>query len=312
MFSPCDNRHASRITRSPRGAFVLVMVLALLTVCALCLAGLARRSLGASEQVAAAQSDLQRRWGMLSCERTYLPLAKDLLEGEAAKLPAQGRVWPLPSSVSAEFDLGELHFSVLLADEDAKANLNTIARSSPDGPRTVASLVEEAAAGIDGLAVNLQTLPIENTAPGKSSNQVRGILRSWGQVFEPSKMVRPGDYAARVRDASRNITCWGSGRLNLQRASDEAIRLVCSNQITPDLVNKLIAHRHEPGITGLAALLDSLALRKTDRAILERLLTDRSSRYSLWILIQNPRRSWATLAIGDGSSSQSVRESFTW
>jgi hypothetical protein len=312
MSSRCTNRPTSRVTGSQRDAFVLVMVLALLTVCALCLAGLARRGLDASEQVASAQSDTQRRWGILSCERTYLPLAKDLMEGAAAKLPAQGRVWPLPSSVSAQFDLGELHFSVLLADEDAKANLNTIARSSPDGPRTVASLLEETSAGFDGLVVNVQPLAIENTAPGKSSNQVRGILRSWGQVFEPSHVVCPGDYAARVRDATRNITCWGSGRLNLQRASDEAIRLVCGNQITPDLVNKLIAHRHEPDVTGLEALLESLALRKADRATLERLLTDRSSRYSLWITVQNPRRRWATLAIGDGSSSQSLRESFTW
>src|ERR1700733_12403728 len=119
----CDNQPAARIA-GRRGAFVLVMVLALLTVCALCLAGLARRSMDAGEQAATARTDLQRRWGIISCQRTYLPLARDLLEAEANALPAQARVWPLPSSVSVEFVLGDLHFSVLLADEDAKANLN--------------------------------------------------------------------------------------------------------------------------------------------------------------------------------------------
>jgi hypothetical protein len=309
----CANRSARRAPRTPRGAFVLVMVLALLTVCALCLAGLARRSLDAGEQAATAQIDLQRRWGVVSCTRTYLPLAKDLLEAEAARLPTAAQVWPLPSSVVASFDLGDLHFSVLVADEDAKANLNAIVRDNPDGPRTVASLLEQLTAGIDGLAVEVQPLPTQtslNQATGRSS-QVTAAFRSWGQIFEPAGAGAPGEFAARLRDTTRDITCWGSGGLNIQRASDEAIRLVCGNQIAPDILAKLLARRHELGMTGLEPLLDGLALRTTDRSTLERLLTDRSSHYSLWILIQSPRRTWATLAIGDGSSS-GARETFTW
>jgi hypothetical protein len=275
MSSRCAKRPASRITAKRRGAFVLVMVLALLTVCALCLAGLARRSLEASEQAASAQTDLQRRWGIVSCERTYLPLAKDVLEAEAAKLPAQGQVWPLPASVSAQFDFGELHFSVLLADEDAKANLNAISRSNPDGIGTVASLLESMMAGAEGLAVNIQPLPTQNSAnqAANGSSRSTNAFRSWGQIFESPNGGCPGDFAARLRDATRDITCWGSGRVNIARASDEAIRLVCGNQITPDILAKLLAHRHEPGITGLEPLLDGLALRTTDRSTLERLLT---------------------------------------
>jgi hypothetical protein len=314
MFSRCANQQTSRVTRTQRRAFVLVMVLALLTVCALCLAGLARRSLDVGEQAATAQTDLQRRWGTLSCERTYLPSAKDLLEVEAAKLPASRQTWPLPASVGAEFDLGELHFSVLLADEDAKANLNVISRSNPDGPQTVAALVEQLATGVDGLAVHVQPLPTAsglNQTPG-ALNQAAAAYRNWGQVFEPTDAGPPGEFAARLRDATRDITCWGNGRLNIQRASDEAIRLVCGTQITADILGKLLTDRHQPGVTGLDALLDQLALRTTDRSTLNRLLTDRSSHYSLWILVRSPRRSWATLAIGDGSSTAGVRETFTW
>jgi hypothetical protein len=307
MSSRCANYPATQIVRTRRGAFVLVMVLALLTVCALCLAGLARRSLEAGEQVVTTQTDLQRRWGIVSCGRTYLPLAKELLEAEVAKLPAEARTWPLPASVTAEFDLGELHFSVLLADEDAKANLNAICRSDSDGPRTVSTLVEQMAAGIDGLAVHVQPL-----APQSVANQTTAAFRSWGQIFEPTAAVCPGEFATRLRDATRDITCWGSGRLNIQRASDQAIRLVCGNQIAPDVLAKLLARRHEPGIAGLEALLDQLALHTTDRSTLERLLTDRSSHYSLWILVRSPQRSWATLALGDASTSQGARETFTW
>jgi hypothetical protein len=286
---------------------VLVMVLALLLVCALCLAGLARRSLESGEQVATAQTDLQRRWGVLTCVRTYLPLAQDLLESEAAKLPAQARTWPLPSSVAAEFDLGELHFSVLLADEDAKVNLNAVCRDDSDGPRRVAAIVEQSATGVDGLAVHVQPLPSESVV-----NRASLAFLSWGQVFEPTDSARPGEFATRVREATREITCWGSGRLNIQRASDEAIRLVCTNKVAPDIVGKLIARRREPGVTGLAAVLNQLGLRDGDRGTLERLLTDHSSRYSLWILVQSPRRTWATLAVGSGSSAQAAHETFTW
>jgi hypothetical protein len=314
MCFPCASSTALRVPHPRRGAFVLVMVLALLTVCALCLAGLARRSLDVGEQVAAARTDLQRRWGVMSCARTYLPLAKNLLEGEAAKLPAQAQVWPLPASVGIEFDLGDLHFSVLLADEDAKANLNTISRSNPDGQRAVASVVEERASGVEGVAVNVQAAPAQSASSQGTggSNQASAVFRSWGQVFEPTSACTPGEFASRLRDVTRDITCWGSGRLNIQRASDEAIRLVCGSQIAPDILAKLLARRHDLGPMGLHALLDVLGLRNNDRLTLERLLTDHSSRYSIWILVQNPRRSWATLAIGDGSSSQGGRETFTW
>jgi hypothetical protein len=305
MSSRSGNRSHLPQPRQPRRAFVLVMVLALLTLCALCLAGLARRSLVAGEQAAQSANELQRRWGVLSCMHTILPQANELLEMAAAKLPSQAQVWPLPAKVSTEFDLGESHFSVLVADEDAKANLNAIGRNDADGPHAVAAVVEELAAGSDGLAVHVE-------AAGGDSNRRTEIFRGWGQVFEPAETGCPGDYAAKLRDTTRAITCWGSGRLNVVRASDESLRLVCRNQISPDLLAKLLARRHDPGLTGLDSLLDELALRTTDRLTLRRLLTDRSSRYSVWIFVRSPQRSWATLALADGSSPQAARDLFTW
>src|ERR1700733_6313778 len=270
MFSRSGNRPHSPQTRQPRRAFVLVMVLALLTLCALCLAGLARRSLVAGEQAAQAASDLQRRWGVLSCMHTILPQANELLETAAAKLPAQAQVWPLPANVSTEFELGELHFSVLVADEDAKANLNTICRNDADDPHAVAALVEELAAGGDGVAAHVE-------AAGGDANHRTQAFRGWGQVFEPAETACPGEYAAKLRDTTHDITCWGSGRLNVIRASDDSLRLVCRNQISPDLLAKLLARRRDPGLTGLDSLLNELALGTTDRLTLQRPFTDSSS-----------------------------------
>src|SRR5262249_41879392 len=150
-----------------------------------------------------------------------------------------------------EFNLGELHFAVLLADEEAKANLNVILRSTPDGAQAVAAVLEQTTTGVDGLAV--KTPP---AAPGISTRST--ILRSWGQLFEATDNCSPGAFAVRLRDATRNITCWGTGRLNLRRASDEAVRFVCQNRVTSDILGKLLARRRDAGVTSLSTLLNQL------------------------------------------------------
>src|SRR5262249_35987840 len=74
-------------SRRQRSGFVLVMCLVLVVVSAISLAGFARRSLESSSRAAEAQLDLQRRWGILSCLRLYLPAADAILESEAMKQP---------------------------------------------------------------------------------------------------------------------------------------------------------------------------------------------------------------------------------
>jgi hypothetical protein len=295
---------------SHRHAFVLVMVLVLLAVAAFSLAGIARRSLQAAEEAATAQADLQRHWGVLSALRLYLPSAETLLEGGAKKMSLQGQGWPLPPSISSEFALHGLQFTVLLADEDAKVNLNALFRQGPDGASQVTAVVGQLG-GTDGAALLLQ--PIADA--GAQRNAM--VFRSWGQVFDLSQDTSPGESADRLKDQTREITCWGSGRLNVRRASDQAVRLVCQDKLGPDVVGKLLSLRREPGIKDLDALLSRLALRVEDRSLLERRLSDRSTRHSIWVLVRDKKRVWATLAIdrGGGSSgglNSAVQETFSW
>lgn len=310
MHSYCVRRLTSRYARSHRTAFVLVIVLVLLAVAALSLAGIARRSLESAEQAAAAQAELQRRWGVLSALRVYLPAAESLLEVKTRKATSQGRDWPLPASVSAEFVFHDLHFSVLVADEDAKVNLNAIYRQGAGGANQVASVAEQLA-GTDGPAPQIR--PIAEDAAKSDAK----VLRSWGQVFDLAQDTAPGEAACRLRDETREITCWGSGRLNICRASDQAIRLVCQDRLSPDVVAKLIALRRESVIKDLDDLLSRMALRIEDRALLECRLTDRSTRHSIWIVVRDQKRAWAVLALdrgggSGGGQSGAVQETFTW
>jgi len=310
MHSSYANNASEPKKRSSRGAFVLVMVLVLLVVAALSLAGVARRSLESAEEAATAQEDLQRRWGVLSALRLYLPSAEALLEAEAKKQAAMGQGWPFPASVSGEFVLNGLHFSLVLADEDAKVNLNAIFHQGSDGISQVATALDQLAA-TDGLAVQVRPMSEDSTKSGAK------VFRSWGQIFDLTPYVSPAESASRLRDATHEITCWGSGRLNICRASDQAIRAVCQNKINPDVLDKLLSLRRDKEMKGLDDLLTRMALRIEDRAVLERLLSDRSTRHSIWIEVRNARRSWAVLALDRGGGSgggqnSAVQEMFTW
>lgn len=286
------------------------MVLFLLSVAAISLAGVARRSLESADEAATAQADLQRRWGVLCALRLYVPAADALLEGEAKKLSSQGQGWPLPASISSEFVLHGLQFTVLLADEDAKVNLNAVFRQGPDGASQVAAVVGQLA-GTDGAALQVQPIAEDGTKQNSTA------FHTWGQVFDLTQDVSSGDAACRLRDQTREITCWGSGRLNIRRASDQAIRLVCQDKLGPDVVGKLLSLRREPGIKDLDDLLSRMALRIEDRALLERRLTDRSTRHSIWILVRDRKRVWAMLAIDRGGGSAggqngAPQDTFTW
>jgi hypothetical protein len=294
--------------RSRRPAFVLVMVLALLAISALSLAGLARRSLDATEQAASAQAELQRRWGVLSAMGVYMAASESLLESEAVKLGSQGQGWPFPASVSGEFVLKDLQFSVLVADEDAKVNLNAIYRRGPDGKSQLASAVEQLAGG-DGPPVLIRPVIADD------SRQTAKTFGSWGQIFDFQEIASPTETASGLLDRTHEITLWGRGCLNVRRASDQAIRALCADKVSPDVISKLLSLRRESGIKGLDDLLNKMAPRLEDRAALERLLTDRSSQHSIWIVVRDAHRTWVTLALDRGSSggqSSNVDEMFTW
>jgi hypothetical protein len=282
------------------------MVLVLIALAAISLAGLARKSLQLVQRSAEEQERLQRRWGTFSCRRMLLDRAESLLEAEIAEAQPEEMTWPLPGELSGTIELGGLQFEFQLSDEDAKANLNAIYRRSPEDVRRMVPQLA-GGAGSGNVMTNLR-LPA-----AKLRNRDPAPLRSWGQVFEPVSGADPARIPRSIQAATARMSCWGSGKLNVRRASAVVIRTVCERSVSPDTIGQLLALRAEPGQTGLSALTERMTINNKDRTALRQLISDESRCHALWIVCRGPRRSWTTLAIdhpGDGSGAESLQ--FTW
>ena len=102
------------------------MVLAVSVLVVTVLSMLAQISLRRGLQAADAQRDLQRRWGRVTLQAALLKEAAGDLPG-ARGLAAESTPGVPPSpTIRAAITLGGVTFDLLLGDEDAKLNLNTI------------------------------------------------------------------------------------------------------------------------------------------------------------------------------------------
>jgi len=303
----CSIKHGRQLTRRTRNeGYVLVVVLAVIAIAAISLAGLARRSLQMTQQAAIAQEDLQRRWGVATCRHFVLEHAERILEGQVPHDEESIPPWPLPPQVESKFMLGDLRFEVTLADENAKVELNALYRRDPDDVRPAISTILSSS-GTNGLTSRIVVPPTNPREPAKRPFQ------SWGQVFEPIARDAGSGIGRQVRDATDRLTCWGDGRLNIRRASDDAVRVVCQHDVGSDVIQKLLGIRTAGNIDRLDALLRQLSIRESERSALKRLLTDESTCHSLWLIVRNSRREWATLTIhGSGQSGGPQQESFLW
>jgi len=288
-----------------RHGFVLVIVLVLIALAGILLAGLARRSLQMSQQVAVEQERLQRQWGMVSCRRMILERAEDLIEAQAADIKPEELIWPLPRKLEGSVEMGGFEFDFSLADEDAKANLNAVYRRAPS---EVSGVVAALSRGGGGELVTHLRLP-----PTKLRPEEPAPLRSWGQVFTPNRAGQSDKLPFAIMSATARMTCWGSGKLNIRRADDATIQAFCRTHVSPSALGELLTMRAEPGQTGLSALNDRLTIDNKDRTAIRRLVTDESQCHSLWLHCRGPHRTWTSLTIahpGDGSGQESL--TFQW
>lgn len=291
------------------------MSLVLITIAAITLAGISRKSLQLALQASTAQEDLQRRWGRLSSERLLLENSETILENTATSLtPDMKPRWPLPNLVTTKYVLGGLTFHVQIADEDAKVNLNTVFKRSP---KKLNQLVSRAMILGEASRITKQIqMPIL-----ARSRKVKTPFQSWGQVFRFDEGQGMNDNPTQLRQATSAITCWGTGRLNLQRASDKTILLLAEHdsvkkrqeKLPPQLIRELIAKRREASYESLDGLLEQIELKGTQKSTIRQLFTDQSQCHSLWMTIESPRRTWTRLTIDQPTpASNSSSQTFVY
>lgn len=281
--------------RAKRKAFVLLVVLVFLVISALQLVNLADHSFRLAEYANGLQADVQRRWGAVSCRRAVLPVAEYLFEAideQFAGSETPTGITASPRIVSADVVLGGQRFDLVLADESAKIDLNAVYHFQDPG--RVQQLLQT--------TVRQAVLPIR-PSPAVDSARIRNpdaldqwpslAFRSWGEVFDLHHLNGPGT----LRAATSRITCWGSMRLNIRRADEssvhEIVELVASQQDARRLVEE-IARRPRDGVQ---LLLERLSLDADERSLLEELLTDHSSSFSLWVSGSHRRQRWSQFSV---------------
>jgi hypothetical protein len=200
--------------RRRRRGYVLVVTLGLLVLAATLMVSVGRASLRRAAAAREAADDLQRRWGATSCRLAVMPAIESVLVDQERKV---GRPVALHR---ARLRLGGQTFDVVLADEQAKANVNALLDEA-DRARVETRLREAMTGSGMGQLVRVRpdpsVVPIgagvsggASTAPATQpllAHRVTGL----GQVFDN---VPP----ERLIGASELITCWGSGRVNVRRA----------------------------------------------------------------------------------------------
>ena len=304
--------------RHPRG-YVLLLTLLLLAIAAAALAGVCRAGLQQAVQASRAQDDLQRRWGALSCRTALLPKAPAVFDASPAGAASAETV--------IHVDLGGQSLSLTFGDEQAKASVNLLHATGQHAGATRAVREIVRAAGT-AARVELRPMtpeepaePVEPTERDEADGMyadldVQPLLASWSQVFPratPDELLRR---RGTLPSVTANLTCWGDGLLNVRRASREALVHVCDRVLTPAQVSKLIAAREkDPAEFDVWEALDALELPEGRASDAQRLLTDESTCYSLWIVTRAGGREWyhlATADFADGGEMVGDTLTFEW
>ncbi len=296
--SPRYQKHRVR----QRSGYVLIMTLVMITIAALSLAGLARKSLLLASESIAAQRELQRYWGANSCRRLLLDQAEVIFENLETPHIEGELPWPAPSQLSASVTLAGMTYRLWLFDEDAKLNLNTLTARLPQQRRPILGQ-------LIGHQNPLQLTP--DTSP--TAKQQKRWFLSWGQMVDITQ-IGSGGAIDSLMELATELTCWGSGKLNIRRVSDQTLLLVAGKLVNQQVAQKLLEARTEATDIDSKEVLKSLALKRRNVLALRAWFTDRSSCYSLWLELDDGQRRWYHQWVqGDRASATSNSVlSFRW
>jgi hypothetical protein len=288
--------------RAQRSGYVLLLVLVTLVICAVTLMELTSRSQQVHADSLERLQNLQSRWGRLSCSRLLLREAAALFEAveQNRSAPEEIRGREFPAVLRESIRLGNQLFTIVLADESAKLNVNALRQLGRPGSGTP-TLRQALGPASFGLLRDL-----DRTA--RSPN-----LASWGEVFDLRQLHDGGGNARDMVDLTRGLTLWGSGELNLRRASALSLELACKSVVTDGLARRIVERRREAPTLNTDLLLRQTVINDADRAQLELLIGDGSQAFSVWVecSVGNQRSQHFTVLMSDAEGRR-VTESFSF
>lgn len=273
-----------------RAGFILITVLAMLTFAILAATAVARQSLRMALESQRVESQLQSKWLRHTLRHSLLPQAGAILGppkyvGEHVTEPK--------SRLSLQLSLNDETFTLIVADEQAKLNVNRY-RELANRTR-VESVVRRAYAGT--------SIRLRQTAFSDKHD-----MQSWGEVFDLSlRHTTPAELAA----ATSTITCWGSGAINVESSGDDALREMVSAGLGAGVADRLLQLRQAANDDD-RPMLNRLAVGRRQQQRLTRVVQAGSDCHSLWLLPHNsPQR--GELHIVDRSTRRAGEfYSFVW
>ena len=282
------------------------MTLVLVLLACVLLVGVARRSAEGALEAKWAAEELQRRWAVASCQATLLGRVEELLdEAEQGDPGSRTPEEPYQNKPAARrrvtCQLAGIDYELVLTDEQAKLNANSLVQASSRGAAQSAVAHLIASGGGDASTVEVRTLAMGTNTP----KEVRRLLvvGGYGQVFPnaaPERLIGP-EAGAGLSDW---VTCWGDGHVNLRRAPAEVVERACEKALEHNAVRALLAVRDRDPYRPLSAMLDDLdRVDAKEKTKISERFTDRSKCHGLWIVARGSQRSWYDLAIGVGEGS---------
>ena len=296
---------SKRVDSDRRQGIVLLMVLAAVVLAGVGLTMLARASVRRSLQARAAADRLQTRWGSQTASRVLLDSAAEVF----VRLDEQRRLGaPVPTGpIRAQFQLGTHTFDVVLADEDAKVNLNAVYHEG--GPDAVAQAVQALVGPLVQplLSVDPQTESMARRRARTAGQESGGesddgdfdpvedaieppaAFATWADVVDVDRLRLATGDARVLAELSSQLTLRGSGRLNARRATDEAIRTTLQTVLTDGLAGRVVDRIRESPTAQIELVLRLVVKDARDRRRLERLIGQQSGSYSVWVESSSPR-----------------------
>ena len=172
---------------------------------------------------------------------------------------------------------------MIIGDESAKI----------DVARISLRFGEEAARGI------IDDMTTEASGVYSASNLAKvgqasvGRWESWLNDADGNPVVVPSTIAG----ATKNLTLWGDGRLNVRRCDPESLDTLWRLLFKRSAPGELHQSRSKNPAPTISQLIGSLGLRETQANLAREWLSTRGDCYSLWVFCESDRRVPATFSV---------------
>lgn len=274
-----------RCRRSQKSGFVLITVVILLAVVGLMLAKLATISLGQAREANREHRAMQSHWAVTSLRQVVTKRGELLLETNSS--PNQ----------SFAVALSEVQWDVRLADESAKLNLPHLLRERP--------LIDVRQAA-DSLMMRTRLASLSRNVASNDQG-VMNVPRRYEAWFELRGSGTRADGWMRVGE---DLTLWGDGKLNLNRAPADVIDAswrALFGTPAPAVLRELGDYPENRTNENRQEMVEGLNLGESDQAVFDRFFTFGSTATSVWIVPRGEagrRKAYFFVWWGDGYSGE--------